>query len=135
MLYLAAFSKLSMSRCTAGDAQSRYPKAPPSTCPSRSTSTVVGVACTASMDATFALASSKCGKVRRVFRNIGFDQARRFFDVEPQHHQPLVLVALMQRFESGPLSQTMGSPGGPKVHEYHLPFERPQGDVLPVQIR
>jgi hypothetical protein len=40
----------------------------------------------------------------------------------------------MERFESGPLSQTVGSPGGPKVHEYHLPFERPQGHFLTFQV-
>jgi hypothetical protein len=40
----------------------------------------------------------------------------------------------MERFESGPLSQTVGSPGSPKVYEYYLPFERPQGHFLTFQV-
>src|SRR5262249_52107359 len=65
MLYWAVLSKLSTSRCAAGDAQSRYPKPPANTCPSRSMSNVVGVAGTANIDATFASVSSRCGKVKR----------------------------------------------------------------------
>jgi hypothetical protein len=55
--------------------------------------------------------------------DVGNECLGRFFDIDVQYYEPLVLVALMERFESSPLSQTMGSPGGPKVHEHHLPFE------------
>jgi len=69
-----------------------------------------------------------------VLGSIDFDQVWRFSDVDAQYHKPLVLVALIERFESGPLSQTVGSPGGPKAHEHHLPFKRPQGDLPAFQI-
>ncbi len=66
--------------------------------------------------------------------DIGFNEVRRFFHIDPQHHESLIFVALIERLESGPLSQTVGSPGGPKVHEYRLPFERPQGDFFAFEI-
>ena len=69
-----------------------------------------------------------------VLGNIGFDQVRRLLDVDAQDHEPLVLVALIERFESCPLSQTVGSPGSPKVHEHYLSFERLQGHCVALQV-
>jgi hypothetical protein len=69
-----------------------------------------------------------------VLGDIGFHEVRRFAHIDAQHHESLVFVTLMECFEGDPLSQTVGSPGGPKVHEYHLPFERPQGHFLAFQV-
>ena len=66
--------------------------------------------------------------------NIGFHEVWRFAHIDAQHYESLVFVALMERFESGPLSETVGSPGGPKVQEDHLPFERLQGHFLALQV-
>jgi hypothetical protein len=64
-------------------------------------------------------------KCQAVLGDIGFHKVRRFPHIDAQHHESLVFVTLIERFESSPLSQTVGSPRGPKIHEYHLPFERP----------
>jgi hypothetical protein len=74
-------------------------------------------------------------KSQSVLGNIGFYEVQRFAHIDTEHHESLVFIALMERFESGPLSQTVGSPGSPKVHEYHLSLERPQGHFLAFQIR
>src|SRR5262245_4001221 len=66
--------------------------------------------------------------------DISLNELRRFFHIDTQHYQSLILVALIERLESSPLSQTVGSPGGPKVHEYCVPFERPQGDFFAFEI-
>jgi hypothetical protein len=74
-------------------------------------------------------------KCQAVLGNIGFHEVQRFAHIDTKHYESLVFIALMQRFESGPLSQTVGSPGGPKVHKYHLSLERPQGHFLAFQVR
>jgi len=73
-------------------------------------------------------------KCQPVLGDIGFDQVRRFLNVDAQHHESLVLVALIECFESGPLSQTVESPGGPKVYEHYVALKRPQGHLLPFQV-
>jgi len=73
-------------------------------------------------------------KRQTVLGDIGFHAVARFVHINAQHYESLAFVALMERFESVPLSQTVGSPGGPKVHEYHLPFERLQGYLLAFQV-
>jgi hypothetical protein len=62
-------------------------------------------------------------KRQAMLNDVGTDRLWRFFDIDAQDYEPLILVALIECFESGPLSQTMGSPGGPKVYEHHLSFE------------
>ena len=69
-----------------------------------------------------------------VLGDISFHALPCFVHINAQHYESLAFVALMERFESGPLSQTVGSPGGPKIHEHHLPFERPQGHFLTFQV-
>jgi hypothetical protein len=66
--------------------------------------------------------------------DIGLNEVRRFSHIDAQHHESLVFVALMECFESGPLSQTVGSPGGPKVYEYYLTFERSQRHFFAFQV-
>jgi hypothetical protein len=73
----------------------------------------------------FCLSIEQVWKRQAVLGDIGFHKVRRFSHIDAQHHESLVFVTLIERLESGPLSQTMGSPCGPKIHEHHLPFERP----------
>src|SRR5262245_24623538 len=83
----------------------------------------------------FGITVQQVRKGQTVPGDIGFHEVRRFFHIDTQHHESLILVALIERLESSPLSQTIGSPGGPKVHEYSLPFERPQGDFVAIEVR
>lgn len=63
------------------------------------------------------------------------DRVGGFAHVDGNHRQALLLVLLMQRFESAPLPFAIASPGCPEIQKHHVAMERLQWNRFALSVK